>query len=147
MLAISCGLGTMGGSLVGLNLEGERSSVIISETDLQGTILSANDPFCAVSGYSRDELIGHSHNIIRHPSMPKELFRELWMTIQKGNTFRAVIKNQAKDGNHYWVNATIMPVFRAGKIIRYVGGRYLLNDDKLAEELFKTQMAGFKNKA
>src|SRR6478609_10300194 len=122
--------------LAGFNLEG-RNSVIISEADLLGTILSANDPFCAISGYSKDELIGQSHNIIRHPSMPKELFRQLWMTIQQGDTFRAVIKNMAKDGNHYWVNATIMPVFQGGKIIRYVGGRHLMTDDKLAEELFQ----------
>ncbi|HEV8513342.1 MAG TPA: PAS domain-containing protein [Cyclobacteriaceae bacterium] len=132
--------------LAGLNLEGERNSVIISETDLHGTILSANDPFCTISGYSREELIGRSHNIIRHPSMPKELFRQLWMTIKKGDTFRAVIKNRTKSGDHYWVNATIMPVFHGGKIIRYVGGRYLITDDKLAEELFQKQMAAFENK-
>jgi PAS domain S-box-containing protein len=131
--------------LVGLNLEGERNPVIISETDLHGTILSANDPFCAISGYRRDELIGRSHNIIRHPSMPKELFHQLWMTIKNGDVFRALIKNQAKDGNHYWVNATIMPVFHGGKITRYVGGRHLITDDTLAEELFQRQMAGFKN--
>lgn len=136
----------MGDLLAGLNLEGERNSVIISETDLYGTILSANDPFCNISGYNRDELIGRSHNIIRHPGMPKELFRRLWITIKKGETFRAVIKNQAKDKSHYWVNATIMPVFHAGKIIRYVGGRHLITDDKLAEELFQKQMAVFESK-
>jgi len=131
--------------LAGFNLEG-RNSVIISEADLLGTILSANDPFCAISGYSKDELIGQSHNIIRHPSMPKELFRQLWITIKGGETFRAVIKNRAKDGSHYWVNATIMPVFQGGKIIRYVGGRHLITDDKLAEELFQKQMQSFANK-
>jgi len=133
--------------LVGLNHGDDRNLVIISETDLQGIILSANDPFCTISGYSKDELIGSSHNIIRHPSMPKELFRRLWLTIQKGDVFRAVIKNRAKDGNHYWVNATIMPVFHRGEIVRYVGGRHLLTDAKLAEELFQEQMAVFLNKA
>ena len=129
----------------GLNLEG-RNPVIISETDLYGKIISANDPFCAISGYTRDELIGRSHNIIRHPGMPKELFRHLWMTIKQGDTFRAIIKNRAKDGGHYWVNATIMPVFQGGEIVRYVGGRHLITDDKLAEELFQKQMIGFVNK-
>jgi len=81
--------------LADINIEG-RNSVIISETDLHGTILSANDPFCAISGYSREELIGQSHNIIRHPSMPKELFRQLWITIKGGETFRAVIKTEQK---------------------------------------------------
>jgi len=137
----------MGDLLTGLNLEGERNSVIISETNLYGTILSANDSFCNISGYKRDELIGSSHNIIRHPSMPKELFRQLWMTLQQGDTFRAVIKNRAKDGSHYWVSATIMPVFQGDKIIRYVGGRHLITDEELAEELFKKQMDGFENKA
>jgi len=121
--------------------------VIISETDLHGTIISANDPFCAISGYRRDELIGSPHNIIRHPSMPKELFLHLWATIQKGDVFRGIIKNLSKEGHHYWVNATIMPVFHGGEIVRYVGGRHLLNDDRLAEELFKKQMAVFQNQA
>ena len=124
----------------------DRTLVIISETDLSGNITAANDPFCAISGYSKDELIGNPHNIIRHPTMPKELFKQLWVTIQRGDVFRGIIKNQAKDGHHYWVNATIMPVFHGGQIVRYVGGRHLLNDDKLAEELFIKQMAGFKDR-
>jgi len=125
-------------------LGGERNLVIISETDLEGKIIAANDAFCSISGYRRDELINSPHNIIRHPHMPKDLFRHLWVTIQRGDVFRGVIKNQAKDGHHYWVNATIMPVFHGGEIVRYVGGRHLLNDDKLAEELFIKQMASIK---
>lgn len=74
--------------------------------------------------------------------MPKELFQQLWSTIQRGDVFRAVIKNRTKRGQHYWVNATIMPVFHGGQIVRYVGGRYLLNDDRAAEELFRKQMSG-----
>ena len=128
------------------NFGNNEKLVIISETDLLGNIVTANDPFCSISGYRRDELIGSPHNIIRHPSMPKELFRELWLTIQRGDVFRAIIKNRAKDGTHYWVNATIMPVFQGGQIVRYLGGRYLLNDDRLAEELFKKQMELFQNK-
>ena len=128
------------------DLGGDRNPVIISETDLQGKIIAANDPFCAVSGYRRDELIGSPHNIIRHPTMPRELFRQLWLTIQRGDVFRGVIKNQAKDGHYYWVNATIMPVFHGGQIVRYVGGRHLLFDDKLAEDLFMKQMTGFQNR-
>lgn len=114
-------------------------SVILSETDVFGNILFANDAFCDISGYSRNELIGSPHNIIRHPSMPGELFRQLWYTIQRGEIFRAIIKNRMKDGRHYWVNATILPVFEDGKIVRYMGGRHLIKDDRLAEELFKTQ--------
>jgi PAS domain S-box-containing protein len=127
------------------NFGTEGNLVIISETDLKGNIITANDAFCAISGYSRDELLGSPQNIIRHPSMPKELFRQLWSTIQRGEVFRAIIKNRAKDGHHYWVHATIMPVFQGGQIVRYVGGRHLLNDDPLAEELFIKQMASYQN--
>ena len=114
-------------------------SVIISETDLNGTIVFANDAFCTISGFSREELVGSPHNIIRHPTMPKELFRLMWSSLQQGEIFRAVIKNKRKDGRHYWVNATIMPVFEGGQIIRYIGGRHLIKDDQLAEDLFRTQ--------
>ena len=114
-------------------------TVIISETDIFGNILFANDAFCEISGYSRNELIGAPHNIIRHPSMPRELFRQMWHTIQKGEIFRGIIMNKHKDGQHYWVNTTILPVFENSKIIRYMGGRHLIKDNELAERLFKTQ--------
>ena len=87
----------------------EEQITLFSETDNHGTILRVNDAFCEVSKYSRDELIGKSHNIIRHPDMPKRLFEDLWRTIQSGDIFRGVIKNRARDNSHYWVNATIMP--------------------------------------
>lgn len=125
-----------------LRSDEEKKIVIISETDLRGIILSANDPFCAISGYRREELIGRPHSVIRHPDMPKELFSQLWTTIQRGDVFRGIIKNRTREGGHYWVNATIMPVFQVGKIERYVAGRYLLNDP-VAEELFRKQMASF----
>ena len=115
-------------------------SVIISETDLTGQIVYANDAFCAISGYSRLELLGQPHNIIRHPSMPKELFAALWKTISHGDVFRMVIKNKSKTGNHYWVNATIMPVFQSGKIVRYIGGRHHIQDEGQGQELYQKQV-------
>ena len=121
----------------------ESPSVIISETDLFGTIVFVNDTFCTISGFSRVELVGSPHNIIRHPSMPKELFRLLWSTIKRGESFRAIIKNKMKDGHHYWVNATIMPVYQGGQIIRYIGGRRYIKDDRLAEDLYRTQALQF----
>jgi len=121
----------------------QKDSVIISETDPFGTILHANDNFCDISGYSREELIGSSHNIIRHPSMPKELFHRLWSTIKKGDTFRGIIKNLKKDGSHYWVNTTILPVYERGKIVRYIGGRNLIYDEQLALELFRKEAEKF----
>ncbi len=117
----------------------QNRDIIISETDPYGTILYANDNFCAISGFSMEELVGSPHKIIRHPSMPKELFHFLWATLRKGEVFRGIIKNQTKDQLHYWVNSTILPVFENGKVVKYTAGRHLITDDKLAEELYNLQ--------
>jgi PAS domain S-box-containing protein len=124
-------------------MENKESELItlFSETDALGTILFANEAFCRVSKYSKDELIGKSHNIIRHPDMPTELFERLWATIKSGKIFKAVIKNKAKDGTHYWVQATIMPVpTDTSDGFKYIGVRHLITDEKRAEELFIEQL-------
>jgi len=126
------------GGLAGV-LNGPIDSILISETDPYGNIILANDNFCAVSQYGREELIGSPHNIIRHPAMPKELFKYLWSTIKRGEVFRGIIKNLKKDGSPYWVNATVIPVFQNDKIAGYIGGRSLLNDEKAAEQLFNEE--------
>jgi PAS domain S-box-containing protein len=118
----------------------EKQITLFSETDIDGIIIRVNDAFCDVSKYSRNELIGKSHNIIRHPDMPKKLFEELWRTIRMGGVFRGVIKNRACDNSHYWVKATIMPTTnRNNEIVKYIGVRHLIADDKVAEELFAIQ--------
>ena len=76
---------------------------IVSETDEKGRITFCNDYFMEVSGYSQEELIGKSHNIIRHPDMPKVVFKLLWETISQGKNINAVVKNLAKDGRYYWI--------------------------------------------
>ena len=76
---------------------------IISETDAKGKITYANDYFMEISGYSEEELIGKAHNIVRHPDMPKVVFKLLWETISKGRNINAVVKNLAKDGRYYWI--------------------------------------------
>ncbi|MDJ1500585.1 PAS domain-containing protein [Xanthocytophaga agilis] len=112
-------------------------TTVLSESDQHGTILLVNDKLCKVSKYSREELIGKPHNIFRHPDMPKELFKILWQTIKQGKIFRGVIKNRAKDGTHYWVDATISPILDDnGKPIKYVSARYVIPDDRLAEVLY-----------
>ena len=78
-------------------------SFIVSKTDKAGIITYVNEQFCEISGYSIHELIGSSHNIIRHPDTSKETFQELWTTIQKGKRWHGVIKNRKKDGNAYWL--------------------------------------------
>jgi methyl-accepting chemotaxis protein len=98
---------------------------IVSESDLRGDILSINEKFCEVSKYSREELLGKPHNTTRHPDMPKEVFRELWATIGRGNPFRGIIKNRAKDGTPYYVDAVIAPIMgENGKPKKYLGVRY-----------------------
>ena len=98
---------------------------IVSESDLKGDILSINEKFIEVSKYGRDELIGRPHNTTRHPDMAKETFKELWSTIGRGKTFRGIIKNRAKDGSPYYVDAVIAPVLgENGKPIKYIGVRY-----------------------
>jgi len=108
---------------------------IVSESDLRGDILSVNEKFCEVSKYSRDELIGKPHNTTRHPDMPKEVFREVWATIGKGQTFRGIIKNRAKDGTPYYVDAVIAPILgENGKPKKYLGVRYDITDAELERQ-------------
>ncbi|KAB2642699.1 MAG: PAS domain S-box protein [Verrucomicrobia bacterium] len=98
---------------------------IVSESDLKGDILNVNEKFIEVSKYSREELIGKPHNTTRHPDMPKEVFKELWSTIGRGKPFRGIIKNRAKDGTPYYVDAVIAPVLGDnGKPRKYIGVRY-----------------------
>lgn len=98
---------------------------IVSFADLKGDIVSINDKFTEVSKYSRDELIGRPHNTTRHPDMSKETFKQVWSTIGRGGTFRGVIKNRAKDGTPYYVDAVIAPFLgENGKPTKYLGVRY-----------------------
>lgn len=117
-------------------------TTILSESDLYGTITYVNDKLCEVSQYSREELIGQPHSIFRHPDMPKELFKKLWNALKAGKTFRAVVKNKKKDGTHYWVDATFMPVRNEeGKVYKYISSRYHIENDKYAADLFEKQFA------
>jgi methyl-accepting chemotaxis protein len=98
---------------------------IVSEADKKGDIVSVNEKFLEVSKYSRDELIGRPHNTTRHPDMPKDTFKQLWSTIGRGDTFRGIIKNRAKDGTPYYVDAVIAPIMGDnGKPKKYLGVRY-----------------------
>ncbi|HTJ49607.1 MAG TPA: PAS domain-containing protein [Cyclobacteriaceae bacterium] len=120
-------------------------TTILSEADLHGTITLVNDKLCEVSKYSREELIGKPHNVFRHPDMPQELFKIFWQTIKKGEVFKGIIKNKAKDGSHYWVDASIVPVKdETGKIVKYVGARYHIADDEIALMMYNKQAKKLK---
>ncbi|XZE20459.1 methyl-accepting chemotaxis protein [Pirellulaceae bacterium SH449] len=108
---------------------------IVSEADLRGDILTINEKFIEVSKYSREELIGAPHNTTRHPDMPKEVFKQLWGTIGKGKPFRGIIKNRAKDGTPYYVDAVIAPVLGAnGKPRKYIGVRYDITESEIERQ-------------
>lgn len=92
---------------------------IISRTDLKGNITFANDIFCKISGYSLEELIGKAHNIVRHPDMPKEIYRELWDTLKSQKQWSGIVKNLRKDKGFYWVKAIVSGVYKDGKLIEY----------------------------
>lgn len=97
---------------------------IVSKTDLKGTITYGNRIFIDISGYSEFELLGAPHNILRHPDMPKAVFKLLWDAIQAGREINAYVKNLAKDGSFYWVFANITPSFDgAGRIMGYYSVR------------------------
>lgn len=96
---------------------------LISRTDLKGNIVYANPAFVEVSGYSRDELVGAPHNIVRHPDMPPQAFANLWRTIKNGDVWIGLVKNRRKDGGFYWVRAHVIPVMEAGVVSGYVSVR------------------------
>lgn len=104
-------------------IELKESSLIISETDAKGIITFANDDFVEYSGYSWEELYGKPHNILRHNDMPKAAFADLWKTIKEGKTWNGFVKNRAKNGDHYWVYATVSPIVFENGELRYLSLR------------------------
>ena len=103
--------------------------IITSTTNTKGIITDVSDAFVDISGYTREELIGHSHSMVRHPDMDSEIFRDLWTTIKSGKIWRGEIVNLAKNGSSYWVKAMIEPIFsNSGKIISYMAVREDITD-------------------
>ena len=96
-----------------------EETVIISTTDLKGIITYANNDFIRISGFSNEELLGKNHNIVRHPDMPPEAFQDLWDTIKRGRTWRGIVKNRCKNGDHYWVDAYVSPIIEDGNTLGY----------------------------
>lgn len=98
-------------SLSGQERTFNQDEIIVSKTDLKGIITYANDVFLRISGYAEAELLGRPHNIVRHPDMPRCVYKFLWDRIQSGGEIFAYVLNRAKNGDHYWVFAHVTPVF------------------------------------
>ncbi|HTY02737.1 MAG TPA: methyl-accepting chemotaxis protein [Rhodocyclaceae bacterium] len=96
---------------------------LVSRTDLKGVITYANDAFVNLSGFTRDELIGKSHNIVRHPDMPPQAFQHLWDTIKAGRPWQGIVKNRSKSGDYYWVDAMVVPVRENDRTVGYLSVR------------------------
>ncbi len=100
-----------------------RGETLVSTTDLQGRMLYCNPMFIEVSGYTREELLGQPHNMIRHPDMPEEAFRDMWATISSGLPWSAPVKNRRKDGDFYWVMANVTPLIEGDRPVGYMSVR------------------------
>lgn len=110
-----------------------KGKLIVSRTDTTGVITHANQAFIEMSGYTREELIGQPHYILRHPEMPAAAYKGLWETIEQDKKWHGYVKNLRKDGCYYWVYATIVPNVRQGKIVGYSSVRREPSRAKIAE--------------
>lgn len=125
-----------------------ENDFIVSKTDLKGRITYGNEIFIEFSGYTEAELLGAQHNIIRHPDMPRGVFRFLWESIAAGNEVFAYVKNMAKDGSFYWVFANVTPDYdAAGNIIGYLSVRRAPKRSALpvVEGLYKAMLEAERN--
>ncbi|MFZ4538021.1 methyl-accepting chemotaxis protein [Propionivibrio sp.] len=100
-----------------------KGHYIVSRTDLKGVTTYVNDTFVRISGFTREELIGKSHNVVRHPDMLPDAFQWLWNTVKDGRPWRGIVKNRCKNGDFYWVDALVVPVLKSGAIIGYMSVR------------------------
>lgn len=122
-------------------------NVIISRTDVQGNITYVSEAFCEISGYSKEELIGHPHTSVRHPDMPKGLFAHLWKTILDGRIWQGEIKNKRKDGSEFWLYMTITPDMEDGIIKGFTAIREDITDKKRIEKMSITDaLTGLHNR-
>lgn len=123
-----------------------KLGMIVSKTDLNGTIIEANEAFVIASGYAEKELLGQPHNILRHPDVPKAVFADMWATLKSGLPWVQIVKNRCKDGSYYWVEANVTPILENGSIVGYQSVRSPVDSETkaLAQQLYKDINAGTK---
>ena len=96
---------------------------LVTKTDLNGVLTFINLAFIEISGFSEEDLMGQNHNIVRHPDMPTQAFKDLWSTLKLGRPWSKLVKNRCKNGDYYWVKAHVTPVFRNGEMVEYMSVR------------------------
>lgn len=120
--------------LTGVERTFGRDEIIVSKTDPKGRIIYANEVFVRVGGYSEEELLGQPHSLVRHPDMPRAVFKLLWATISAGREMFAYVVNRAKNGDHYWVLAHVTPTFDAsGTVVSFHSSRRAPRRDAVAK--------------
>lgn len=122
----------------------EPGKPIVTKTDTSGRIVYANDSFVKISGFTKEELIGQNHNIVRHPDMPKEAFEDMWRTIKSGFPWKGYVKNRTKSGDFYWVEAFATPITQSGRITGFQSVRTMPDRSKVreVEDLYKRINSG-----
>ncbi|WP_151899316.1 sensor domain-containing protein [Sulfurimonas hydrogeniphila] len=124
---------------------------IVSKTDVNGIITYVNDKFCEASGYSKDELIGKNHRIIKHPDNPEHIYQHMWDTIKNKKIWQGTLKNRKKNGEAYYVKSTIAPILNSyDKIIEYIAARIdvtdLVHKDEIIKNQFMDELTGLQNR-
>lgn len=120
------------------------SQTILSTTDLKGAITYVNDDFIKVSGFAKEALLGKNHNVVRHPDMPPPAFESLWSSVKAGQPWMGIVKNRCENGDHYWVDAFVMPIGQNGATVEYQSVRYKPARAwaARAEKIYKALMEG-----
>lgn len=122
----------------------DPTKAIYTKTDLKGKITYANPAFCEISGFTEEEMLGQPHNMVRHPDMPPDAFKDLWQTIREGQPWRGLVKNRCKDGGFYWVKAFVTPITEKGKKTGYMSVRFKPTEEEKreADRLYKSISGG-----